>query len=193
MQNTYSFLFSFITLSTIQFGNLPLFPPRMHHMRSISMLLGTLWDAFLKACHISLFGGTLTSLIPCGSPSDRLFLETDQGSAARAGARREHVVPSPRDHGAVGSLTGRCCAGSRSPLAGRIPLWAGHRDSRREQMNFAVCRVILNDSLSSFSSPSLLCPGHPRRAVNGFDPAPPPPGLGSSRPSSAPGMLPLSV
>ncbi|KAG8507150.1 Nuclear distribution protein nudE-like 1, partial [Galemys pyrenaicus] len=29
-------------------------------------------------------------------------------------------------------------------------------------------------------------------AVNGFDPAPPPPGLGSSRPSSAPGMLPLS-
>lgn len=30
-------------------------------------------------------------------------------------------------------------------------------------------------------------------AVNGFDPAPPPPGLGSSRPSSAPGMLPLSV
>ena len=30
-------------------------------------------------------------------------------------------------------------------------------------------------------------------AVNGFDPTPSPPGLGSSRPSSAPGMLRLSV
>lgn len=121
MQNTYSFLFSFITLSTIQFGNLPLFPPRMHHMRSISMLLGTLWDAFLKACHISLFGGTLTYFAHSLRQPFRPALPGNGSGLGRQGrceeGARGPVAPGPR--------SGRV---SDRPVLCRQPLSLGRQD-----------------------------------------------------------------
>lgn len=75
-------------------------------------------------------------------------------------------------------------------LGFRILLWARKRTSYREQLSF-LCVEWFKRAFFSSLLPLLFW--SPHRAVNGFDPAPPPPGLGSSRPSSAPGMLPLSV
>ncbi|EHH24514.1 Nuclear distribution protein nudE-like 1, partial [Macaca mulatta] len=70
--------------------------------------------------------------------------------------------------------------------------FAKDQASRKSYISGNVNCGVLNGNGTKFSRS-----GHTsffdKGAVNGFDPAPPPPGLGSSRPSSAPGMLPLSV
>uniref|UniRef100_A0A8I3W8E4 Nuclear distribution protein nudE-like 1 n=1 Tax=Callithrix jacchus TaxID=9483 RepID=A0A8I3W8E4_CALJA len=69
--------------------------------------------------------------------------------------------------------------------------FAKDQASRKSYISGNVNCGVLNGNGTKFSRT-----GHTsffdKGAVNGFDPAPPP-GLGSSRPSSAPGMLPLSV
>ncbi|XDB61003.1 hypothetical protein AB1E18_014366 [Capra hircus] len=70
--------------------------------------------------------------------------------------------------------------------------FAKDQASRKSYISGNVNCGVMNSNGTKFSRS-----GHTsffdKGAVNGFDPAPPPPGLGSSRPSSAPGMLPLSV
>ncbi|TKC48023.1 hypothetical protein EI555_000312, partial [Monodon monoceros] len=70
--------------------------------------------------------------------------------------------------------------------------FAKDQASRKSYISGNVNCGVMNSNGTKFSRS-----GHTsffdKGAVNGFDPASPPPGLGSSRPSSAPGMLPLSV
>ena len=70
--------------------------------------------------------------------------------------------------------------------------FAKDQASRKSCISRNVNCGVMNSNGTKFSQ-SAHTSFFNKGAVNGFDPAPPPPGLGSSRPSSAPGMLPLSV
>uniref|UniRef100_A0A2K6E8B8 Nuclear distribution protein nudE-like 1 n=1 Tax=Macaca nemestrina TaxID=9545 RepID=A0A2K6E8B8_MACNE len=105
--------------------------------------------------------------------------------ATPVGKGTENTFPSPK-----GGLLLKAVALESKLAACRN--FAKDQASRKSYISGNVNCGVLNGNGTKFSRS-----GHTsffdKGAVNGFDPAPPPPGLGSSRPSSAPGMLPLSV